>query len=133
MAVELAAPYPAIQTITMLPNPELSDSEALTGTVTSLRAVDGTLYTYVKRTNERRKLVWSFTLSRPKALELRAFLLSYYAALIRVTDHNNRVWTGYFINNPFEFVTDRRGAPSWQGLPGESQSITLEFEGVESA
>lgn len=133
MAFELAAPYPAIQTITVLPNPELSDSEALTDRIMPQRAVDGTLYTYVKRTNGRRKMLWSFNLSRPKALELRAFILSYFAARLRVTDHNGRVWTGYLTNNPFEFITDRRAAPSWEGLPGELPSITLEFEGVENA
>jgi hypothetical protein len=128
---ELAAPHPGIQTISLLPNPQLSDTEALTASVSSQRATDGTLYTYVKTKGGRRKLSWSFRLYRPKALELRAFLLSYYASKLRITDHNGRVWVGYFPNNPFEFETDAGGPIIGDGLRGELQNITIEFEGVE--
>jgi hypothetical protein len=127
---EFAAPHPGIQTISLLPNPQFSDTEALTASVSTQRATDGTLYTYVKTKGGRRKLSWTFRLLRPKALELRAFLLSYFASKVRVTDHNNRVWVGNFTNNPFEFTADS-GGPMLGDLRGELQSITIEFEGVE--
>lgn len=131
MSFQLEAPHPGVQTTSILPNPQFSDGEAIASSVTSKRATDGTLYTYVKTKAGRRKLTWSFLLVRPKALELRAFLFSYFASEIRVTDHNGRVWLGNFMNNPFEFTTDRRAAPDRGDLRGELQSITLEFEGVE--
>jgi len=131
MSFQLEAPYPGIQTTSILANPQFSNGEGLADSVASKRATDGTLYTYVKRRNGRRKLNWTFLLVRPKALELRAFLTSYFASDVRVTDHSGRVWIGNFTNNPFEFTTDRRAAPDRGDLRGELQTITLEFEGVE--
>lgn len=131
---QIQAPAPSLQTTTILPNPLLSDQEGLTSTVQSQRATDGTLYTYVKTKAGRRKLQWTFRLTRPKALELRAFVLSYHSSRIRITDHNNRVWVGYFLSNPFEFDTPSRSAPAIQAaqdFAAERQVITLEFEGVE--
>ena len=128
----LQAPHPTLVATTLLPNPEFGDSERLTDEVLMKRAMDGTLYTYVKTKNSRRNLQWTFRLTRNKALELRAFVQAYYAAKIRVTDHNERVWVGHFINNPFEFDTPSRAAPAIAPMPrGETQEITIEFEGVE--
>ena len=127
----LQAPHPGLQTSVVLPNPEWGDSENLVAEVNKKHAMDGTLFTYVKRKG-RRKLSWTFGLSRNKGLELRAFLQSYFASKVQVTDHNERVWIGHFVNNPFEFETDRRAAPAIAPLPrGERQRITIEFEGEE--
>lgn len=127
----LQAPYPLLQTTMLLPNPQFSDQEGLTATVTRKLAMDGTRYTYVKR-KDRRKLKWSFRLMRNKALELRAFLYSYFASSARIVDHNGRVWVGAFTNNPFEFDTPEKAGPAISPmLRGEAQMIELEFEGVE--
>lgn len=127
----LQAPHPGLQTTTVMPSPEFGDSENLVAEVSAKRAMDGTLYTYVKRKG-RRRLQWTFGLSRNKGLEVRAFIQSYFASKIMVTDHNGRKWVGYFVNNPFEFDTDRRSAPAIAPMPrGERQRITLEFEGDE--
>jgi len=125
------APYPGLQTTSLLPNPKFGDSENLTDEVSTKRACDGTLYTYVKR-KERRKLSWTFRLTRNKGLEVRAFIQSYFASKVLVTDHNGRKWVGNFTNNPFEFETNRRAAPAITPMPrGESPRITIEFEGEE--
>ena len=93
--------------------------------------MDGTRYTYVKNKG-RRKLKWTFRLTRNKGLELRAFIQTYFASKIQITDHNNRVWWGNFVNNPFEFDTPKRWGPPIAPMPlGEAQIIELEFEGVE--
>lgn len=129
---QLSAPYPLLQTTTLLPNPQFSDSEALMVVVSRRTAMDGTRYTYVKRKDNRRKLLWTFRLSRNKALELRAFIYAYFASKVKVIDHNNRTWMGNFTNNPFEFDTPERSAPAINPMPrGEAQVIELEFEGVE--
>lgn len=127
----LEAPYPTLQTLTVMPNPKLSDQETNLNSISRGVAIDGTRYTYVKR-RVRRKLNWTFQLSRNKALEVRAFFLSYYASKIRITDHRDRVWLGYFTSNPFEFEAISRAAPAITPMPrGETESIEIEFEGEE--
>ena len=69
---------------------------------------------------------------RNKGLELRAFLVAYFASPVKIIDHNGRVWVGNFTNNPFEFDTTEKAAPAIAPMPrGEMQMIDLEFEGVE--
>ena len=128
---QLEAPYPTVQTTSILPNPEFGDSENLKAQVSTKRAMDGTRYTYVKRKGGR-KLQWTFRITRNKGLELRAFIQSYFASQIKVTDHAGRVWIGHFTSNPFEFDTPTRAAPAIAPMPrGEYQTITIEFEGEE--
>ena len=50
------APHPALEATTLLPNPQFGDGENLTDEVQVKRAMDGTLYTYVKTKNDRRHL-----------------------------------------------------------------------------
>jgi hypothetical protein len=65
-------------------------------------------------------------------LKSEPFVLAYFASKVRVTDHNGRIWVGNFTNDPFEFETTEKAGPSIGGWPkGESQTITLEFEGIE--
>ncbi len=129
----IQAPYPLIQTTSILPDPKFSDAESLQVEVNRKLAVDGTRRTYIKR-KDRRKLLWSFKMTRNKALELRAFVYAYFASIIKITDHNDRVWIGNFINNPFEFDTTDRGGPPINPMPrGELVAIDLEFEGIENA
>jgi hypothetical protein len=128
---QFLAPYPAIQTTSVLPNPRLGDAENLRVALSMKRAMDGTRYTYIKRKGGK-KLQWTFKLTRNKSLEMRAFISSYFASTTKVIDHNDRVWVGHFINNPFEFDTPSRAAPAIAPMPrGENVVITLEFEGTE--
>lgn len=121
----MKAPYPGVQTTTLLPAPKWGDSKALTATIQTMRAVDGTLYTYVKSRSGRRKFQWEFEIARNKALELREFINSYRGALIQVIDHDGDTWLGYLRNNPFEFA----GAGRAVDFPGgETMQINLEFE-----
>jgi hypothetical protein len=70
-------------------------------------------------------LQYSLTLSRMKALELRAFILAYYRATIKLTNHKGEVWYVQFTANPFAFSGKERS-----NLPGNEMSdITLEVEG----
>jgi hypothetical protein len=127
----LQAPYPTLQTLTVLPEPKFSDAMNLTDAVIVKRAMDGTRRTYVKTKGGRRRLKWTFQLTRNKGLELRAFIQSYFASKIYVLDHLGRNWVGYFTSNPFELDTPERGAPARPPLlRGEVQAIDLEFEGV---
>ncbi len=111
----------AYQTTTVLPNPQQDDSEALTAEVITKRTMDGTLYTYIKTKNQRRKLLFNLKLAPQKALELRAFIRAYYASLVTLKDHLNQTWIGHFTNDPFEFASET----------SEWHSMQLEFEGIK--
>lgn len=121
MTVKIQAPYPLLQTTTLLPSPKFSDSEGVLDEVIQKRAMTGSLYTYVKTKSNRRKLLMQFQLDRMKGLELRAFIRAYFKSKIRLTDHLDQVWIGYFTSNPFDFSTSS----------SEQQLISLEFEGCE--
>jgi hypothetical protein len=130
MAFTFIAPYPGYQTVTTLPNPSWGDGEGALAEVAMKRAIDGTTRTYVKDKG-RRKLSWSFRVTRNKAMELREFVRSYHSSAIGVTDHNGRSWRGWILNNPLEITMEKRGNPARQGLPqGETCTVQVEFEGV---
>ena len=126
MSFLMRGPYPGLITTTLLPAPEWGDSKALTATVTSLRSINGTLYTYVKDRNGRMMFHWRFQIARNKALELREFINSYFGKLIQITDHDGDLWIGYLRSNPFELMGAGRAGPNWPG--GETMTIDLEFE-----
>lgn len=128
---QLSAPYPSLQTTTILPSPKFSDQDGITDTVAIVRATDGTLYSYVKTRDLRESLQWPFRLTRNKALELRAFILSYFASQVQILDHLGQTWVGNITADPFEFSTTTRSAPAITPLPrGEWVEISLPFEGT---
>jgi hypothetical protein len=125
MSLILQGPLPNPTTTLMLPSPQFSDSQALSLTIDVKQSMNGKLYSYVK-SNARSKLQYSLTLSRMEALALRAFILSYYRAKVRLTNHKGEVWDVNFTSNPFEFTSkSKSSAPG-----GTTIEITLEFEGV---
>lgn len=126
MSFLLKAPYPGVQTTTLLPSPRWGDSKSLTSTIVTMRSMNGQLYTYVKSRDGRKKFRWDFEIARNKALELREFINSYQGALIQVIDHDGDEWIGYLRNNPFEFIGAGRAGEGWPG--GEIMNVSLEFE-----
>ena len=126
MTVRLGAPYPALQTFTYLPNPEFGDLEGPRQTVEIKRTINNTRYSYVKSKDARKRLQLRFTLTRGKALELRAFIVSYYRSRVQLTDHLGQVWLGYITTNPNEFESTGRASPVT-----ELQNIQIEFEGIK--
>ncbi len=121
----IRAPYPYIATTTLLPSPVWSDSVSLAGTVSRMRTMDGTLYTYVTSRQGRKAFQWSFEVARNKAIELIEFFNAYFSQALQITDHNGDVWVGYIKNNPFELS----GAGRAFGWPGnETMQFTIEFE-----
>lgn len=125
---KIEAPHPGYQTTVILPSPNWGDSVEVASSMSSIRAMDGTLYTYVKQKIGRKRLRVDFEIARSKALELRAFIKVYYRYLMRITDHNDNQWVAYLQNNPFEFAGKTKAEP----FPGgETMTITLEFEEYE--
>jgi hypothetical protein len=125
--IEITAPWPATDCRIYLPNPKFGDSESLAIEMNPKRAMDGTLYTYIKTKGLRRKLIMSFTMTRLKSIELNRFLLMYISQQIKIVDHLSRSWIGYITSNPVEFNTSKRGNP---GGGNELVDVELEFEGI---
>jgi hypothetical protein len=123
--VLLQAPFELIRTSVVIPNPILGDGENLISNLTLRRSMDNTAYTYVKSSKSRR-LAYTFTLSRMKALELEAFFNSYNGADIKLLNWKGEVWKVKLVTNPIDFVQTRRSHPG-----GDRTDVNLEFEGVK--
>jgi hypothetical protein len=124
----IEAPYPSMQTTVILPSPNWGDSSAVVATVKTMRTMTGKLYTYRHAKGDRKKLHWAFQLSRNKALELEAFFQSYFGSSVRITDHEDNVWIGYFQTNPFELSGTGRAL----NFPGrEIMDVAFDFEEAE--
>ena len=122
---KIEAPFPGYQTTVLLPSPARGDSEEIASSLTTARAMDGTLYTYTKQRQGRKRLRYTFVIARSKALELRAFLKVYYRSAMRITDHDDTTWIGYLQGNPF----DIQGQSKAGGFPGgETMTVNLQFE-----
>lgn len=125
MSVIIQAPYPQVETATILPNPQFSDVESHQHSVAFKRSMNNTKRTYVK-SSSRYILTYAFRMTRGKTLELEAFVKSYYGSRIKMTNHNNEDWLVYLSNNPFDFTGDSRAF----GVPGNEMGVvTLSFEG----
>lgn len=125
--IKLRAPYPTLQTMMVLPNPEFGDSEASQDKVSVRRAMDGTMYSYVESAQGNTELDFDLKLTRMKALELIAFMRSYQASTIQLTDHLDKVWLGTIKSELIEAAADAidRTKPG-----GEQVSVRFQFEGV---
>lgn len=111
----------------LLPNPQLGDGEAPRDTVQLRRAMDGTVYTYVRRTGDRRELDLQFFITRMKSLELIEFTRSYHSWPIQLTDHLDQVWVGNITTDIVDIEMAER-APDKPG--GEMVTVRFQFEGV---
>lgn len=121
----IQAPYPGLQTTVLLPAAELGNTKNLTSSVQTIRAMDGTLYTYVKSKRARKALTWDIIATKEKTLEVKEFVRRYAGSLTQVTDHSGTKFLGYMVMNPVELV----GAGRAGGWPsGEVYSFSLQLE-----
>lgn len=119
----LQAPFELIQTSVILPNPLLDDGENLISNLTVRRSMDGTARAYVQ-TSKNRRLKYTFTLARMKALEAEAFFDAYNGATIKMLNWKGEIWKVKLITNPLDFVQTK-----YYGLDGDRTDVNLEFEG----
>lgn len=101
-----------------LPKPEFGNTLGLTSQVNVKRTMDGGTRLY-KRSQVARRLSYTFLLDRPKALELRQFILATAAEQILLTNWIGEIWLVKYTVNPFTFAEI-----------SVRTTITLEFEGV---
>ncbi len=117
----ILAPLPTIAAKIYLPNPQFGEGEGHTVQVIPKRSWGGTLYTFVKTKNSRRKFSFSIQMSRLKGEEFKRFLLMYHKDQLRLIDHLGRSWDGWITSNPIEFSTTTRGS---------IMEVEFEFEGT---
>jgi len=126
MSFIIQGPHPLFRTTLLLPSPEVANSEGLRSSVQTIRAMDGTLYTYVKPKRGRRIHTWDFIASRDKGKEAKEFARQYAGGLVQVVDHENVSRIGYIVINPYQFLGEGRAYP-WGELH-EAVRFTIEFE-----
>lgn len=118
------APYPAVTDTLVLRSPLFSNQKNKAHTMTTVRTGNGDLYTYIKKKRGRQVHQWEFRVSYKKILEVKEFFRK-YSGLVRVTDHNNEVYIGHAITNPWEGQADSR-AGGWPG--NEAYGFQLQLE-----
>lgn len=114
----LKGPYPALQTVVLLPSPAMGNNEALTCSVQVLRGMDGTTYSYVKSKRGRKKYSWDFSITKEKTEELEDFVVRYHGSVIQTEDHAGDIRNGWLTINPIQF----------QGKSADFYNVTLTFE-----
>ena len=85
--MQLFAPYPNEQTVTILPDPQLQNDVGVVEENQFVVMMDKSVYGYTKSTG---LLVHSYTfhLTREKSEEVREFLDAYISEKWRIVDHN---------------------------------------------
>jgi len=126
MSFVVRGPYPEMKNTLLLPSPKVGNNKGNTATVQTIRAVDGTLYTYIKSKRARQAFSWSFEASKDKTLEAKEFIRLHEGGLVQLVDHRSIVRVGYVTINPFESTGSGR-ASNW-GLNEEVCQFTIEFE-----
>lgn len=110
-------------------NPELQDAEEVATNTVVHTAMNGDLRTY-RRTPATLKLTLTFrTLTRVKALELRAFVLATFGMILTYADHRGGTWRGKLLVEDLDILTEELGSGR-DGIRKEANTIILEFEGT---
>lgn len=112
------APWPALQTSLVLPSPKLGNNKSLAATVQTIRAMDGTTYTFIKSKRGRKAYTWDFEVFKPKANEAKSMIERYAGKLVQVTDDKGTIRRGWITINPLDLV----------GQSADFYRFTLTFE-----
>ena len=124
--IEIQAPYPDIQAVCLLPNPQFNDIRHLNSEVNLKRSMSGVRYSYVKN-KEEETFVFNFILTRWKSLELFDFIRQYGSDKWRLINHDDIEIIGNLITNPNTLTKTNRAAIE---TDEEQISITFEFKGI---
>ena len=126
MSFVIQGPFPNMRNTLLLPSPLEGNTKGNTATVQTIRAMDGTLYTYIKTKRSRSKYNWTFTTSKDKALEAKEFVKLHADGLVNTVDQRGVVRIGYITINPLEQAELGR-AGGW-GKNEEAYQYSIEFE-----
>jgi len=116
--------------ITILPSPQLEDTNALSVGINHRQSMTAAHYTYVKKRNaDKRQFEYTFeNVGRGKLVEVQEFYKLFAGERVFITDHHNVTTPVYFLSDNIEFTTSNRSNPSGGiGERSESGDFTLEF------
>lgn len=132
MSIHLTGSWDLPAVTIRLPNPEFGDYDSPTNEMKLAKAMDGTVRTFIKTKDGRRKFNFNFRLTRSKLLEVREFYRAHIDDFIRIEDHLNRTWKAKFAINPIDLESTQsyRGA-NVQSTGDSIGQVTLEFEGFK--
>ena len=99
MSTFFAAPYPRLQTTSVLPDPEFGDSRASEASIQIKRRMRGKVSTYVNP-NDTQVLVLTFLLTRKKHAEVDQFITAYHTTDWRVTLPDGSRWVTKLVGEP---------------------------------
>lgn len=105
MTVTFAAPYDSSVVSMTIPSPSTDNEEAVRATLISSRAVDGTLYAYVKKTDQFDVTLEFTEISRMKVLEVFEFVKAYHGMHIRYTDFDGNLWKASIVEETLSSET----------------------------
>lgn len=121
----IQGPYPRMTQSLVLPSPRRGNSVGKANTLQVLRAMDGTMYTYVKSKRGRDVYRWDFMVARDKAVEVNSFIKANGTIKVKTTDHLDAQRIGFITINPLE-MTGEGKALGWPG--GEAYRFSIELE-----
>lgn len=97
-------PYPNVQDLIFLPNPELGNGESSTHRLTLKRMMDSSVVTHTTRKNEKLRR-FNFILNRQKSIEYLEFIKNWSGETVRVvTDYIDQI--GFIKTNPTDLSID---------------------------
>lgn len=115
--LRISGPFPSLTSQIILPSPAETNTEQLASTVQTIRMMDGSLRSYVKRKSGRKKYRWEFEVGHWKAKEVEDYIISNSGRLAQVV-WRDVVYIGWLTLNPL----------SMTGSASEFYRITIEFE-----
>jgi len=113
----IQGPFPELSTALILPSPNETNTEGLKASVQTIRMMDGSLRTYVKRRAGRRAFQWEFEVGNAKAKEVESYFIANSGSRAQVI-WRETVYIGFLTLNPFEM----------DGSVREFYRIVIEFE-----
>jgi len=116
--------------ITVLPNPSLGNSEALTAEMTHRQSMTADHYTYNRDPGPaRRRYVYEFAnVGREKLVEVQEFFKQFGGQVITVIDQDDVSRSLIFESSEVPITIDRRGSPSGTvGARHDVGSLSLTF------
>ena len=126
--IRLYADYPATLAILTLPEAQLGDSTALGDQIQTIRMMDGSIKTHVRKRPNNRTYVLDFDVPREKVIQVQEFIENYLGKKIGVFRDDHDDFVGYLKINPFNYEMQKRAIAAGSN---EIAQITLEFESVE--
>ena len=118
----------SLTALTLMPNPDVENSEEVEADVNIRQSMDNTFYTYSRQSNQRRvNYTWS-NLGRGKIAEIQEFFKLSYGERLTIKDHRDVQYTVIVEDNTLEFTTTKRTFNSG-GPRNEAGTTTLTFVG----